>query len=156
MIFNYGAIATILLTASAAIATEPPTSGPVIARADHVAINTLDQARSTAFYTQLFQLRDVSLPGSRSRWLRMQNGFEIHIQNGQPSLKSSKLAEHFAVAVDSLEPLISRLAMMGVPWGDASGKPNTIYTGRGDGLRQIYFQDPDGNWIEANEHSLQK
>jgi lactoylglutathione lyase len=35
-------------------------------------------------------------------------------------------------------------------WEDLSGKKNAI-SSRVDGVKQIWFQDPDGYWIEIND-----
>lgn len=141
-----------LLAAAPTGVAEPPAPAPVVARADHIAIYVGDVDRSVAFYTRLFAFRDVSIPGNRFRWLRLDGGFELHVGKGVAPAKSPALTEHFAVSVADLAPVIAQLKAMGVRWGDANGVAEKIFTGRGDGLRQIYFQDPDGNWIEVNEH----
>lgn len=147
-------VPTILMLTAAQPAgvTPPPEPAPVVARADHIAIYVADVDRSVQFYRRLFACKDVSLPGNRFRWLRLRGGFELHIGKGVGPAKTPQLTEHFALAVEDLTPVIAQLKAMGVRWGDANGTPETIFTGRGDGLRQIYFQDPDGNWIEVNEH----
>ena len=38
---------------------------------------------------------------------------------------------------------------MNVTYSDWPGTPNTINI-RADGIKQIFFQDPDGYWIEVN------
>ncbi len=38
---------------------------------------------------------------------------------------------------------------MKIAYSDWPGKPNTVNI-RADGIKQIYFQDPDGYWLEVN------
>ena len=44
---------------------------------------------------------------------------------------------------------MARVADLGVPYSNWPGAPATVSV-RGDGIRQIYVQDPDGYWIEVN------
>ena len=39
---------------------------------------------------------------------------------------------------------------MHVKYGDFKGEDGKV-TNRPDGIHQIYFQDPDGYWIEVND-----
>jgi lactoylglutathione lyase len=48
-----------------------------------------------------------------------------------------------------MEDFIANLNKNKVPYSDWPGNPNKITT-RPDGIQQIYFQDPDGYWIEIN------
>ena len=43
-----------------------------------------------------------------------------------------------------------RLEQHGVTYVSVARQPKDI-TIRADGIRQIYFQDPDGHWIEIND-----
>ena len=56
---------------------------------------------------------------------------------------------HFALRVGSLNDYMARLDKLQVKYRSFKGdaKSNT----RPDGVRQIYFQDPDGYWIEVND-----
>jgi catechol 2,3-dioxygenase-like lactoylglutathione lyase family enzyme len=45
--------------------------------------------------------------------------------------------------------LIAQLKKEHIPFSDWPGEPNKITT-RADGIQQVYFQDPDGYWIEVN------
>lgn len=121
---------------------------------DHIALSAADQEKSLAFYKSLFALREVTLqpvkPGA-ARWLAFENGFELHIIPGRTLAIGSDKAHHLAFAVADLDALIARLNEMKHAWSDYSGRLNTINTGRPDGVRQIFLQDPDGYWLEINE-----
>jgi lactoylglutathione lyase len=45
---------------------------------------------------------------------------------------------------------LTRLEQHGVTYVSVAGQAKDI-TVRADGIRQIYFQDPDGHWIEIND-----
>jgi catechol 2,3-dioxygenase-like lactoylglutathione lyase family enzyme len=60
------------------------------------------------------------------------------------------IAVHLALRVQDLDAVISRLESDKVPWSDSDKNPRATAI-RGDGIRQLYLQDPDGYWIEVNE-----
>jgi lactoylglutathione lyase len=57
---------------------------------------------------------------------------------------------HFAFAVSSLKDFLTRLSASVVRYDDGHGGASKVRL-RPDGVKQIYFQDPDGYWIEVNE-----
>ena len=56
--------------------------------------------------------------------------------------------------VPSVERFVARLEENEVPYFDWPGKPQSVTT-RVDGVKQLYFQDPDGHWIEVNDAGFQ-
>ena len=54
-----------------------------------------------------------------------------------------------AFRTDSFTDLLPRLDSANVPYRNFNGDARINI--RPDGVRQIYFQDPDGYWIEVNE-----
>ena len=57
---------------------------------------------------------------------------------------------HLAFTVPSVEEFAKHLDAMNVKYGNwtqTSKEPQP----RPDGIKQIYFQDPDGYWIEVND-----
>ncbi len=56
---------------------------------------------------------------------------------------------HFAFTVKDFDGYLNFLNEKDVKYGDWSGKNQKFQT-RIDGVRQIFFQDPDGYWIEIN------
>lgn len=61
-------------------------------------------------------------------------------------------AIHFALNVNDLDSFIKYLEKTGIEYQDWIGKKAGISL-RGDGIRQIYIEDPDGHWIEINDAS---
>ena len=45
---------------------------------------------------------------------------------------------------------MAKLNKAAVLYEDLAGKPQTVQV-RVDGVKQIYFKDPDGYWIEVND-----
>ena len=126
---------------------------PAIARLDHVAIFVADQQKSVDFYHDLFGLSEIPapFPAGGPRWMRFANGIELHIQPGRNAPVQQHRRVHMAIGVASLDPILAKLKARGQGWSDVAGKPGAIQNMRSDGIRQIFFQDPDGYWIEVND-----
>ncbi|NIJ18979.1 lactoylglutathione lyase [Sphingomonas naasensis] len=124
-----------------------------VARLDHVAIFVADQQKSIEFYRDLFGLSEIPapFPAGGPRWMRFANGIELHIQPGRTEPVAQHRRVHMAVAVASLDLVMAKLKARGQGWSDVAGTPGAIQTLRTDGIRQIFFQDPDGYWIEVND-----
>ena len=45
--------------------------------------------------------------------------------------------------------MIARLKKFNIPYESWTGEKMTVTT-RVDGIRQLYFNDPDGYWVEIN------
>jgi lactoylglutathione lyase len=52
--------------------------------------------------------------------------------------------------VASVDEFVKGLIAAGVPFENWAGKANAITT-RVDGVKQVYFQDPENYWIEIND-----
>ena len=124
-----------------------------VARLDHVAILVADQQKSIDFYRDLFGLGEIPapFPTGGPRWMRFANGIELHIQPGRTAPVEQHRRVHMAIAVAGLDPIMAQLTARGLSWSDVAGKPGAIQALRADGIRQIFFQDPDGYWIEVND-----
>jgi lactoylglutathione lyase len=57
---------------------------------------------------------------------------------------------HLCFSVPSVPLFIEKLNKAGIPYEDWGGKKQSV-TNRVDGVKQIYFVDPDGYWIEIND-----
>jgi lactoylglutathione lyase len=70
---------------------------------------------------------------------------------GDPEAERSRpFSTHIALATRNFEMALRRLAQHGVTYCSVARQAKDI-TVRADGVRQIYFQDPDGHWIEIND-----
>ena len=57
---------------------------------------------------------------------------------------------HIGLTVSNMENVMDLLKENNVYFESWNGKKNS-FEKRWDGVKQIYFQDPEGNWIEINE-----
>ena len=75
--------------------------------------------------------------------------FELHLVEGV--FMSKKIKEnHIGLTVSNMENVMDLLKEKNVYFESWNGKKNS-FEKRWDGVKQIYFQDPEGNWIEINE-----
>ena len=117
---------------------------------DHYAIYVHDLTRSTRFYANVMGLEQIPEPfhDDRHVWFRVGTNQQLHIispSSGTPTTTDV----HFAFRLPSLKEFIIHLSSMGIQYGDQ--RPDGKIRLRPDGIPQIYFQDPDGYWIEVNE-----
>jgi len=120
----------------------------------HCSLVVRDLERSRWFYGTVLGLEEVPRPSTftfRGAWFRRQHA-EVHLilaedttaPPGFPEAGSAKrtgLATHFAFEVADLEAAREELLRAGIP---ILGGPMP----RGDGVMQLYIQDPDGYLIE--------
>jgi len=119
---------------------------------DHIAIYVTDMERSAAFYEQLLGLERIDEPfhDGLHIWLRIGPALSLHIVGGATDTTPHDITHHMAFRTGSLDNVMARLDNAGVVFRDFLG--NGRINIRPDGIRQIYFQDPDGYWIEVNEN----
>jgi len=90
---------------------------------------------------------------SSTRWMSLNEGKALHlIPRPNLDVKINK-AVHFALCTDNLDAVLKTLNERKIEFSDWVDVPNNVYV-RKDGMRQIYFQDPDGYWIEVNDDVL--
>ena len=118
---------------------------------NHIAISVKDVNRSVTFYQKVLQLKEIENTASDSstRWLSLGEGKELHlISRPNAEIKINK-AIHFALSTTDVESMAKHLETLQIDYVDWPGTPNQIFV-RNDGIKQLYFQDPDGYWIEIN------
>ena len=123
---------------------------------DHVALHVVSVEASVRFYTEMVGLREIPAGFPGRRWIGIGESGAIHLAGDRKIPVSEDHAVHFAIAVASLDPVMARLKARGVIWFGSDDKPYGISTQRRDGVRQIYFKDPDGYWIEMNDALLKR
>jgi len=86
-------------------------------------------------------------------FLDIGNNQELHVtedRNEKDSIKLHKII-HLAYTVQDFDGYLEFLNEKGIEYGTWSNKNKKFQT-RIDGVKQIYFQDPDGYWIEINDN----
>ncbi|HZL26226.1 MAG TPA: VOC family protein [Acidobacteriaceae bacterium] len=119
---------------------------------DHIAIYVTDIDRSAALYEQLLGLERIDEPfhDGLHVWLRIGPTLSLHIVGGAADTTPHDITHHMAFRTGSLDNTMLRLDRAGVVYRNFLGDGRINI--RPDGIRQIYFQDPDGYWIEVNEN----
>jgi catechol 2,3-dioxygenase-like lactoylglutathione lyase family enzyme len=119
---------------------------------DHTALVVNDLKKSVYFYTSVLNLKEIETATANPaiRWFSLGNDQQLHLIEGQAPDLSTYKASHLALKISKLEALITKLDHLSIPYSDWPGKRSAV-SDRGDGVHQIYFQDPDGYWIEVND-----
>ncbi len=119
---------------------------------NHLAIYVVDLQKSTVFYRDLIGIDTIPEPfhDGRHTWFRIGPLSHLHVISGAKATIPHDKNVHLCFRVDSVTPFIDRLNKAGVVFEDLAGTKGAI-TNRVDGVKQIYFQDPDGYWIEIND-----
>jgi len=119
----------------------------------HVSLHVRDVDESAAFYAGVLGLQEIPNRVGRShiRWFTIDGFRTVHLIGGDPEAERPReFSNHVALAARDFEAALSRLEQHGVTYVSRARKPKDV-TVRADGVRQVYFQDPDGHWIEIND-----
>jgi lactoylglutathione lyase len=118
---------------------------------DHIAIHVTDMQKSAAFYEGILGLDRLPEPFDDGLhiWYRIGPRASLHVIGCAASASEHPIDRHFAFRVDSLDEFLAHLDAAHIAYRNFKGDGRINV--RRDGVRQIYFQDPDGYWIEVNE-----
>ncbi|WP_424493812.1 VOC family protein [Salinimicrobium sp. GXAS 041] len=121
---------------------------------DHDALQVKDLSISADFYKNILGLEEIPNGGlpNHIRWFPLNDKVQIHLIESVEEIKKHK-GVHMALNVDDLSGLMDHLRKQNVHFENWEGEGNTT-NDRPDGVKQIYFQDPDGYWIEVNDGNL--
>jgi len=87
---------------------------------------------------------------NKHTWFSIGPKSHLHIIESAKEILPHDRNSHLCFTVPSVDDFVERLNAMKVPFSDWQGASGKITT-RVDGVKQIYFQDPDGYWIEIND-----
>ena len=125
---------------------------------NHIAIYVHELKRSTAFYEDVLLLKKIDEPfkDGRHTWFTLGPAGQLHlIQGAGANIKRDK-NDHLCFSVGSIDAFIKNLDKHKIEYTNWPGTEKAP-TVRVDGVKQVYFQDPDGHWIEVNDDmSLRK
>jgi len=118
---------------------------------NHIALSVNDVHQSAEFYKSVINLTEITNKTKIDgiRWLSLGEGKELHlISILKDEIKTNK-AVHLALTTSDFDLLITKLQSIKIEYFDWPGNKNKINI-RADGVKQIFFQDPNGYWIEVN------
>lgn len=119
---------------------------------NHTTIYVVDLKKSADFYEQVMELDKIPEPfhDNKHVWFKIGEHNQLHVVQGAASVMAHDINIHLAFSVSSLDDFMAHLDKMNVKYGNWKGDSKTPQM-RPDQIRQIYFQDPEGYWIEVNE-----
>lgn len=119
---------------------------------NHIAHYVKDLAISTAFYRNIVGLDTIPEPfhDGRHTWFSVAEHSHLHIISGAKEITAHNKNSHLCFSVPSTERFAEILKKNNIPYENWAGQPNSL-TNRVDGVKQLYFQDPDNYWIEIND-----
>ena len=122
------------------------------ARLNHIAFYVKDLKISSDFYHNVVGLDTIPEPfhDGRHTWFLIGPKSHLHIISGASVNLPKEKNAHLCFTVPSVEAFIPRLTANKVPYENWTGEKMAV-TNRVDGVKQLYFQDPDGYWIEIND-----
>jgi lactoylglutathione lyase len=121
-------------------------------RLNHIAVYVVDLKISTAFYKDIIGLDTIPEPfhDGRHTWFGVGVKSHLHVISGATTKTVHDKNAHLYFSVPSVSDFIKKKKKNNVEYENWAGQKNTV-TNRVDGVKQIYFKDPDGYWIEIND-----
>ena len=118
---------------------------------NHIAIYVHELKRSTEFYEKVLMLEKIEEPfhDGKHTWFTLGPAGQLHLIQGAKANIPRDKNDHLCFSVKSIEAFIRNLDERGIEYTNWPGTEKAP-TVRVDGVKQIYFQDPDGHWIEIN------
>ena len=119
---------------------------------NHIAVYVVDLKISTAFYKDIIGLDTIPEPfhDGRHTWFSVGVKSHLHVISGATTKTAHDKNAHLCFSVASVTEFVKVLVKNKVEYENWAGEKMTITT-RVDGVKQIYFKDPDGYWIEIND-----
>ena len=118
---------------------------------DHLALSVKDVDRSAEFYGNILKFREITNRSKLEgvRWFAVGDGKELHLISIVKENVTLNKAIHVAFATPDFDSFVLMLEEKKIAYSDWPGATNKVNI-RADGMKQVFFQDPDGNWMEIN------
>ena len=119
---------------------------------NHIALSVKDVDRSADFYKKVLNLNEITNKTNVEgiRWLSLGEGKELHLISILKESVTINKALHFALTTANFESFVKILDEMEISYSDWPGTQQKINI-RADGIKQIFFQDQNGYWIEVKK-----
>ncbi|MFK7844322.1 MAG: VOC family protein [Rhodothermales bacterium] len=118
---------------------------------NHIAISVENVDTSAQFYQNIFNFPEITNRSAFDgvRWFSIGPERELHLISIVEGDIQINKAVHLAFTTTAFTEFVKRLNAHNINYSDWPGTPGKINI-RADGIRQVFFQDPDGYWIEVN------
>ncbi|XP_006826272.2 methylmalonyl-CoA epimerase, mitochondrial [Amborella trichopoda] len=124
------------------------------ARLHHIAKGTPDVKRLVAFYQEILGFERMENPdfgGLEVVWLKLGQALSLHLIKSDPNSSSSipthcmkpmdlPRAHHLCFSIPNFDSFMDTLKERGIEFHHQT---------RADGIKQVFFFDPDGNGLEV-------
>ncbi|MFC3362529.1 VOC family protein [Pedobacter fastidiosus] len=119
---------------------------------NHIALYVVDLNKATTFYEEVFELEKIPEPfhDGKHTWFSLGSAGQLHIIQGANGQCIFDKNEHLCFSVGSVNVFVKALKSKNISFENWAGNVGGI-TLRADGVKQIYFKDPDGHWLEVND-----
>jgi lactoylglutathione lyase len=125
---------------------------------NHIAITVANLQETVRFYTDIIGIDTIANPFNDGKhvWLGIGPKAALHIIDksllpaGAPAQMTYSKGNHLCFSVESVDAIMALLKKHSISFEDYAGKKGGFNL-RPDGVKQIWFQDPEGNWIEIND-----
>ncbi|MCW3081437.1 VOC family protein [Segetibacter sp.] len=135
---------------TAALQTEAQTKTTVML--NHIAVYVKDLQVMTDFYRTIVGIDTMPEPfhDGKHTWFPIGGHSQLHFIKGAKETTPHDKNSHLCFTVSSVDDFVKRLIAAGIHYEDWPGKANAITT-RVDGVKQVYFKDPENYWVEVND-----
>ena len=118
---------------------------------NHMALSVKNVHASADFYKKILQLPEITNRTGHParRWFSLGEDKELHLISDIKEPVTINKAVHLALTTKNFDAFVSRLREMKIKFSDWPGTPAVVNI-RADGIKQVFFQDMDGYWIEVN------
>ena len=119
---------------------------------NHIAVYVTNLNNSSSFYEKLLHLHKIEEPFKDGKhvWFSLGAAGQMHLIQGAKQTAVHDKNEHLCFSVPSITDFIELLNLEEIDYVNWAGTAKAP-TVRVDGVKQIYFQDPDGHWLEVND-----
>jgi len=120
---------------------------------DHSTVYVRDLQKGAEFYEKVLGLERIPEPFKDGRhvWFRIGPHDQLHVVSGATEPMTHDVNVHLAFRVASFNDFVSHLDQMSIKYRKSIRDESKGTSVRPDGVHQVYFQDPDGYWIEVND-----
>jgi lactoylglutathione lyase len=119
---------------------------------NHIAVYVKDLQVMTEFYRTIVGIDTMPEPfhDGKHTWFPIAAHSQMHLIKGAKEITPHDKNGHLCFTVSSVDEFVKVLIAAKIHYEDWPGKAYSITT-RVDGVKQVYFQDPENFWIEIND-----